>query len=146
MYGLLASGEKGLADLTHQDMRTMVCAQCHVEYYFAKTPSTDGSMANVVTLPWHEGTAVEEMEKYYDNINFSDWTHKVSKTPMLKAQHPGYEMWKTGAHGKNNVSCADCHMPYKREGGIKYTDHNIGNPMDDMDNSCMTCHRTSRTL
>ncbi|MGB6328334.1 MAG: ammonia-forming cytochrome c nitrite reductase [Halarcobacter sp.] len=141
--GLLASGEKGLKDVTHQDMRTMVCAQCHVEYYFKKTPLADGGKAAVVTLPWSEGTSVEDMEKYYDNINFKDWTHKISKTPMLKAQHPGYEMWKTGAHGKNNVSCADCHMPYKREGGVKYTDHNIGNPLENMDNSCMTCHRTS---
>jgi len=140
---LKASGEKGLDDLTHQDMRTMVCAQCHVEYYFKKTPLADGKKAAVVTLPWANGTSVEDMEKYYDDMNFKDWTHKISKTPMLKAQHPGYEMWKTGAHGKNNVSCADCHMPYKREGGIKYTDHHVANPLDNMDNSCMTCHRTS---
>lgn len=34
---------------------------------------------------------VENMEKYYDNIAFSDWTNSLSKTPMLKAQHPEYE-------------------------------------------------------
>lgn len=27
-----------LATATQQDMRTLVCAQCHVEYYFKKTP------------------------------------------------------------------------------------------------------------
>ncbi|WP_419774076.1 ammonia-forming cytochrome c nitrite reductase [Halarcobacter sp.] len=141
--GLKAAGEKSLAEATQQDMRSMVCAQCHVEYYFSKTPLADGKKAAVVTLPWAEGTLVEEMEKYYDNMEFKDWTHKVSKTPMLKAQHPGWEMWKTGAHGKNNVSCADCHMPYVQEGGIKYTDHNIGNPLENMDKSCMNCHRVS---
>ncbi len=141
--GLKAAGETSLADAKHQDMRSLVCAQCHVEYYFDKQENPKGGKAAVVTLPWSEGTSVEDMEKYYDNIDFKDWTHKVSKTPMLKAQHPGWEMWKTGAHGKNNVSCADCHMPYKSEGGIKYTDHNIGNPLDNMEYSCMNCHRTS---
>ena len=141
--GLKAEGKTSLADATQQDMRTMVCAQCHVEYYFKKTKLANGKKAAVVTLPWGEGTSVEDMEKYYDNMEFKDWTHKISKTPMLKAQHPGYEMWKTGAHGRNNVSCADCHMPYTQEGGIKYTDHNIGNPLENMDKTCMNCHRVS---
>ncbi len=141
--GLKAAKKKSLAEASQQDMRSLVCAQCHVEYYFAKTPLDNGKTAGVVTLPWGEGTLVEDMEKYYDNLQFKDWTHKISKTPMLKAQHPGWEMWETGAHGKNNVSCADCHMPYVQEGGIKYTSHNIGNPLENMDKSCMNCHRVS---
>lgn len=136
-------GSLKMEDVTHQDMRTLVCAQCHVEYYFDKQPNPKGGKAAVVTLPWSKGTSVDAMEEYYDEKGFKDWTHKVSKTPMLKAQHPGYEMWKTGAHGKNGVSCADCHMPYKQEGGIKYTDHKIGNPLDNMEQTCMNCHRVS---
>ncbi|MCG3696176.1 ammonia-forming cytochrome c nitrite reductase [Aliarcobacter butzleri] len=132
-----------LATATQQDMRTLVCAQCHVEYYFKKTPLENGKTAMAVTLPWANGTTVEDMEKYYDTIEFSDWVHQVSKTPMIKAQHPEYETWKTGAHGRNNVSCADCHMPYTQEGGIKYTDHKIGNPLENMDKTCMNCHRVS---
>ena len=141
--GLKAQGSKTTLDnATQQDMRSMVCAQCHVEYYFQKTPLKDGKTAAVVTLPWKKGTNVDDMEKYYDEIQFSDWVHPISKTPMIKAQHPEYETWKTGVHGKNNVSCADCHMPYKQEGGVKYTDHKIGNPLEHMDNTCMNCHRT----
>ncbi len=136
-------GSLKMKDATHQDMRTLVCAQCHVEYYFDKIPNPKGGKAGVVTLPWSKGQSVEDMEEYYDEREFKDWTHKISKTPMLKAQHPGYEMWKTGAHGKNGVSCADCHMPYKQEGGIKYTDHKIGNPLENMEQSCMNCHRVS---
>ncbi len=139
-----AEGSLKAADATHQDMRTLVCAQCHSEYYFKPTEWTDKNgekkVAKVVTFPWANGLAVEDMEKYYDDINFVDWTHKVSKTPMLKAQHPGYEIYKTGAHGLNNVSCADCHMPYVREGGVKYSSHNVGNPMDNMANTCLNCH------
>jgi len=80
------------------------------------------------------------MEKYYDDRGFVDWTNKVSKTPMLKAQHPGYEMYKTGVHGLNDVACADCHMPYVREGGVKYSSHNVSSPLDHMANTCLNCH------
>ncbi len=138
-------GSLKTADATHQDMRTLVCAQCHSEYYFKPTKWTDKDgnekVAKVVTLPWKNGLSVEAMEKYYDDISFVDWTHKISKTPMLKAQHPGYEIYKTGTHGLNGVSCADCHMPYVREGGVKYSSHNVGSPFDNIANTCLSCHR-----
>lgn len=136
-----------LSKITHQDMRSLVCAQCHSEYYFKKTEWTDKQgnekTAAVVTFPWDDGMSAEAMEEYYDERNFKDWTHKISKTPMLKAQHPGYEMYKTGIHAKRNVACADCHMPYKREGGIKYSDHHIQSPMDNIADTCLNCHRES---
>lgn len=138
-------GSLPAAKATHHDKRSLVCAQCHSEYYFKKTPWTDKDgtekTAAVVTFPWDNGLKVEDMEAYYDERDFKDWTHKVSKTPMLKAQHPGYEIFKTGAHGLNNVSCADCHMPYTREGGVKYSSHTVGSPLDNMGTTCMNCHR-----
>ena len=85
----------------------------------------------------------EEMEKYYNERNFADWTHKISKTPMLKAQHPGYEIYRTGIHARRNVACADCHMPYKQEGAIKFTDHHIRSPLDNIAHTCLACHRES---
>jgi len=143
---LEASGTK-LDEITHQEMRSLVCAQCHVEYYFKKTEYKDKAgkdqVAAVVTLPWAEGLNVEGIEKYYDSYGFSDWTHKISKTPMLKAQHPGYELYKTGIHARRGVACADCHMPYVREGAVKYSDHHIANPLDNIANTCLTCHRES---
>lgn len=145
--GLEAAGLKKFEDSTHQEKRSLVCAQCHVEYYFKKTDWTDAKgvakTAMVVTLPYKEGLTTENMEKYYDDINFSDWTHGISKTPMLKAQHPDWELWRTGIHGQKGVSCADCHMPYTQEGAVKYSDHQIGSPLANMDKSCMNCHRES---
>ncbi|MFH1216681.1 MAG: ammonia-forming cytochrome c nitrite reductase [Pseudomonadota bacterium] len=139
-----AEGSLKAADATHQQMRSLVCAQCHAEYYFKPTEWTDNSgqkkEAKVVTFPWANGFAVEDMEKYYDDIKFVDWTHQVSKTPMLKAQHPGYELYKTGIHAQNDVACADCHMPYVREGGVKYSSHNVGSPLDNLQNTCLNCH------
>lgn len=145
--GLQAAGMKTFEESTHQEKRSLVCAQCHVEYYFKKTDWTDAKgnakTAMVVTLPYDNGLTIEGMEKYYDDINFSDWTNSISKTPMIKAQHPDYEFWKTGIHGQKGVSCADCHMPYTQEGSVKYSDHQIQSPLKTMDKSCMNCHRES---
>ena len=144
--GLVASGVK-LDQITHDEMRSLACAQCHVEYYFKKTPWTDkdgkDKVAGVVTLPWANGLSAEAMEKYYDDMNFKDWTHKISKAPMLKAQHPGYEMYKTGIHAKSGVSCADCHMPKKSKDGQEFSDHNFQSPLNDMSNICFDCHDQS---
>jgi nitrite reductase (cytochrome c-552) len=132
---------KDITESTHQEMRTLVCAQCHVEYYFNKKEPFEG--VPYLTFPWDKGTTVEAVEAYYDEINFSDWTHKLSKAPMLKAQHPGYEIFQTGIHARRGVSCADCHMPYKSEGGVKFTDHKIQSPLNNIANSCQVCHRES---
>ena len=129
---------KNIEDATHQEMRSLVCAQCHVEYYFDKKKVKG---ANYLTLPWDKGMDVEAMEEYYDEIEFKDWTHKLSKAPMLKAQHPGYEVYLKGIHADRGVSCADCHMPYKSEGGQKFTDHHIQSPLNNVANSCQVCHR-----
>lgn len=144
--GLEASGVK-LDEITNNDMRSLACAQCHVEYYFKKTPWTDKEgnkkTAAVVTLPWAKGLSAEAMEEYYDEINFKDWVHKISKTPMLKAQHPGYELYKTGIHARNDVSCADCHMPSKNKDGKTYSDHNLQSPLNDIGDTCLNCHEQS---
>ncbi|WP_158849363.1 ammonia-forming cytochrome c nitrite reductase [Algibacter sp. L1A34] len=131
---------KDINQATHQEMRSLVCAQCHVEYYFdKKIPGKEG--VPYLKLPWENGMSVEAMEEYYDAIEFSDWTHKLSRAPMLKAQHPGYETYLTGVHADRGVSCADCHMPYKSEGGQKFTDHHIQSPLNNVSNACQVCHR-----
>lgn len=116
------------------DQQSQICGQCHVEYYFT-------GPTKAVKFPWDKGVSVEKMEEYYDSINFKDWTHGLSKAPMLKAQHPGYETWSMGIHGKNNVACVDCHMPKvtNKEGKV-YTDHKVGNPFDRFEDTCAQCH------
>ncbi len=123
-------------EATHQEMRSLVCAQCHVEYYFK-------GEGNYLTFPWDEGFAAEDMEYYFDQVQHVDWVHGLSKAPMLKAQHPDYELYMTGIHAQRGVSCADCHMPYKREGGIKFTHHHLQSPLNDVSGSCQVCHRES---
>lgn len=143
--GLAAAGMPTFTEATHQQKRSLVCAQCHSEYYFSQVVWTDDSgkarKSGIVTFPWDNGLTAEAMEEYYDNLNFKDWTHKISKAPMLKAQHPGFEIFQSGIHAQKGVACADCHMPYKQEGGIKYTDHHVTSPLENMDRTCMVCHR-----
>ena len=134
---------KDITKSSHNDMRSLVCAQCHVEYYFNKNLPEKKGIPYLV-FPWDEGQTVEDMEAYYDNIEHVDWVHKLSKAPMLKAQHPGYEVFKMGIHGKRGVSCSDCHMPYKTEGGQKFTDHHIQSPLNNVANSCQVCHREEK--
>jgi len=129
---------KDITLATHQEMRSLVCAQCHVEYYFNKK-LIDG--VNYLVYPWDKGFSAEAMEAYYDEMEFSDWTHGLSKAPMLKGQHPGYEVYLTGVHADRGVACADCHMTYKSEGGQKFTDHKIQSPLNNVANSCQVCHR-----
>jgi nitrite reductase (cytochrome c-552) len=130
-----AARGKNIDEATHQEMRSLVCAQCHVEYYFKDK--------TYLALPWAKGTTVEDMLAYYDETGFTDYTHAVSKAPILKAQHPDYELYSTGVHAYRNISCADCHMPYHTEGGVKFTDHHVQSPLLAVERSCAVCHRWS---
>lgn len=118
---------------TRQEMRSFVCGQCHVEYYFA-------GEKKLVTYPWAKGLKVEEIEATYDEIQFSDWKHAETGAPVLKAQHPEFEMWNQGIHARSGVACADCHMPYMRQGAIKISDHHVRSPLLNVERACLTCH------
>jgi len=121
-------------DATRQELRSYVCAQCHVEYYFKGDEKR-------LTFPWHKGNKVENMIEYYDEVGFKDWTHAETGAPVLKAQHPEFEMWSQGIHAKSGVSCADCHMPYTRVGAHKVSDHHIRSPLLNVNKACQTCHK-----
>jgi nitrite reductase (cytochrome c-552) len=121
---------------TRQEMRTYVCAQCHVEYYFA-------GENKLLTFPWKEGLKIEEMEQYYEEVGHTDWVHAETNAPMLKVQHPEFELSSTGIHARSGVACADCHMPYVREGSLKVSDHWIRSPLTNLNQACQTCHRVS---
>ena len=132
------------------EMRSLVCAQCHIEYYF-------DSYTKHILFPWDFGLTVEDMEKFYDRPTFTvpgkdgpvsnqpyfDWIHTLSKAPMIKTQHPDWEVYLLGTHGKRGVACADCHLPFKSEGGMKYSDHQIMSPLKNIAGTCGNCHRDS---
>jgi nitrite reductase (cytochrome c-552) len=125
-------------DASRQEMRSFVCGQCHVEYYCGPK----------VTLfyPWDQGLKVEQIERHYDNYRFPDghrfydWKHAETGAEVLKAQHPEFELWSQGIHARSGVACADCHMPYQREGAMKVSDHWVRSPMLNVARACQVCH------
>ena len=121
-------------DATRQEMRAFVCGQCHVEYYF-KGPEKR------LTYPWDKGLRADQILAYYEENGFKDWTHAESGAPVLKAQHPEFELWNQGVHARSGVACADCHMPYQRIGAMKVSDHHVRSPLLNMNRACQTCHR-----
>jgi nitrite reductase (cytochrome c-552) len=120
------------------EMRSFVCGQCHVEYYCSsKMP---------LEFPWSKGLKVEQIEehwnetKFKDGERFYDYKHGETGAEVLKAQHPEFELWSQGIHARSGVSCADCHMPYQRDGASKVSDHWVRSPLLNINRACQTCH------
>ncbi|HEY5732015.1 MAG TPA: ammonia-forming cytochrome c nitrite reductase subunit c552 [Anaerolineales bacterium] len=133
----LESLGKDWETFTRQEMRTVVCANCHVEYYFAGEDK-------YLTFPWADGTDVYSIIEYYEALGFKDWEYPEAGTPMLKAQHPEYEFYTEGStHYNAGVSCSDCHMPYVREGAAKYSSHDVHSPLLNPELACGQCHTDS---
>ncbi len=125
-------------DASRQEMRSFVCAQCHVEYYCGPKET--------LFFPWQNGLKVEQIEKTYnehtfpDGTPFYDWEHGETGAKVYKAQHPEFELWSQGVHARSGVGCADCHMPYERQGAMKVSSHWVRSPLLNINNACQTCH------
>lgn len=126
-------------DASRLEMRSYVCGQCHVEYYC--------SSGMKLTFPWGKGLTADGIEEFWnettfeDGTRFYDYKHEESGAEVLKAQHPEFELWSQGLHARSGVSCADCHMPYMREGASKISDHWVRSPLLNINRACQTCHR-----
>ena len=130
-------------EASRTEMRSYVCGQCHVEYYCAvKMP---------LTFPWGKGLRAQDVEafwnetKFEDGSRFMDYKHAESGAPILKAQHPEFELWSQGIHARSGVACADCHMPYMRDGATKVSDHWVRSPLLNINRACQACHHMSES-
>jgi len=127
------------ADASRNELRSFVCGQCHVEYYCGSKMT--------LTFPWGKGLRADDIEAFWDETKFPngeafvDFPHAETGAPLLKAQHPEFELWNQGIHARSGVSCADCHMPYMREGATKVSDHWVRSPLLNVNRACQTCHR-----
>jgi len=129
------------ADARRGEMRSFVCGQCHVEYYCStKMP---------LEFPWSKGLKADQIEAHWDarafpdGSRFLDYKHAETGAEILKAQHPEFELWSEGIHARSGVSCADCHMPYMRDGATKVSDHWVRSPLLNVNRACQTCHHAS---
>jgi nitrite reductase (cytochrome c-552) len=126
-------------DASRGELRSFVCTQCHIEYYC--------STSMPLTAPWGKGLAVEQIETFWNETKlptgerFYDYKHAETGAPILKAQHPEFEVWSQGVHARSGVACADCHMPYARDGATKVSDHWVRSPLLDVNRACQPCHK-----
>jgi nitrite reductase (cytochrome c-552) len=125
---------KDLNKISHQEMRSLVCAQCHVTYYFEPE-------SKKLVFPWDKGVKAEEILAYFDEKNFDEWTHPIAGSQLVKARHAEYESFLDSTHESTGLACADCHMPYVKIGNTKISSHDWRSPMDNVEASCTVCHR-----
>mgnify|MGYP001137368807 CR=1 FL=1 len=128
--------EEGLSYLEDEhDMKNLICAQCHIEYYLA--PDT-----KKVTVPWKHGTGVAGIEETFIEWNHVDWVHPQTGGELYKVQHPEFETYLGSLHNRMNVTCVDCHMPeMTNEAGGNFHSHHWTSPLKYVEASCLGCHR-----
>jgi len=139
----LAEIDKNPDEMTRQEMRSAVCAQCHVTY---NIPKDETGRSVGVYFPWQksrEGAITIEniIAQIRSDPSVLEWTQKVTGFKMAFIRHPEYEFWTRGStHFKAGASCADCHMPYTVAGVYKISDHRVMSPVDAEMKACRQCH------
>lgn len=128
---------RDLSKISNQEMRSLVCAQCHVTYYFLPE-------SKKLTFPWDKGVKADEILAYYDENNFTEWVHPIAGSGLVKARHAEYETFLGSTHESAGLACADCHMPYTRVGNVKISSHDWSSPLNNIEQSCTTCHRNGK--
>ena len=62
-------------------MRSFVCGQCHVEYYFKGDDKR-------LTYPWAKGLKVDEIARLLRRGGFKDWVHAKTGAPRAQGAAP----------------------------------------------------------
>jgi len=134
----------GKDEFTRQEQRMLACAQCHITYYVPRTP--DKKVAGDVTLPWTGAKwgniSIEGIIKdLLTDTKRIEWKQKVTGFDMPFIRHPEFELFTKGStHFNAGLSCPDCHMPYRRSGSYKISDHNVTSPVKMDFIACAQCH------
>ena len=131
------------AKLTRQDLRSVVCAQCHVTYSIPK----NAEMQSVgLYFPWHNGkwgniTVEGVIKKLRSSDAYREWKQTVTGFKLAFIRHPEFEFFSNGSvHWRAGAACADCHMPYLKIGLHKVSDHRVTSPLKNDMKACVQCH------
>ncbi|HAT73058.1 MAG TPA: ammonia-forming cytochrome c nitrite reductase subunit c552 [Elusimicrobia bacterium] len=129
--------------LSNQEMRSLVCAQCHVTYVIPK----DKEMHSTgVFFPWQNSKygqiSIEDIiKRIKSDPAHLEWTQAVTGFKLGFLRHPEFELFSNeSTHWKAGLACADCHMPYTRSGSKKISDHRIMSPLKKDMKACIQCH------
>jgi nitrite reductase (cytochrome c-552) len=129
--------------LSRQEMRSAVCAQCHVTYSIAK----DKDMHSIdLYFPWQGSkwgdiTIENIIKKLRSDDSYREWKQTVTGFKLAFIRHPEFELFSNHSiHWKAGAACADCHMPYTRVGVHKISDHRVMSPLKNDMRACAQCH------
>ncbi len=132
--------------LTRQEMRSIVCAQCHVTYNIIK----DQDMKSVgLFFPWQGSkmgniTIENIIKKMRSDPSYLEWKQVVTGFKLLFIRHPEFELFTNNSvHWKAGTACADCHMPYTKIGAYKVSNHRVTSPLKTDLRACVQCHSES---
>lgn len=134
------------AKLTRQEMRSVVCAQCHVTYNITK--DKEGKSVGLY-FPWQGSkwgniTVENIIKQIRGDETIKEWTQKVTGYKMPFMRHAEFELFTLNSvHWKAGAACADCHMPYTKVGAYKVSDHRVTSPLKNDMKACMQCHTES---
>lgn len=137
----------GKAELSHQDKRNLVCAQCHITYYVPRDKNR--KVAGDIQPPWTNSRwgsiPIENIiEDLLSDESRIEWVQSVTGFPLPYIRHPEFELYSNGSvHWQAGVSCTDCHMPYSRVGANKISDHDVTSPLKADMRACRQCHTES---
>lgn len=144
---------KGLAELgvaggqlTRQDKRSLVCAQCHVTY---SVPKDTQMKSTDVVFPWQGSSwghiTIEQIIKVLrEHPEYGEWTQKVTGFKLAFIRHPEFELFSNDSvHWQAGATCSDCHMPTIKVGGREIADHRIMSPLKNDLQACRQCHTES---
>jgi len=129
--------------LSRQEMRSVVCSQCHVTYNIKK----NSDMQSVgILFPWQNSklgniTIEDIIKKIRFDDSLKEWKQTVTGFKLAFIRHPEFEFFSNNSvHWKAGAACADCHMPYTKVGVHKVSDHRVMSPLKNDMKACMQCH------
>ncbi len=130
-------------NIPHQHMRSLVCAQCHVTYV---VPRDNDMKPTGLFFPWKDSKlgniSIENIIKVLrSDPAYREWKQALTGFKLAYIRHPEYEFFSNNSvHWNAGVACADCHMPYKKVGGFKVSEHRIMSPLKNDMRACLQCH------
>jgi len=134
---------KDVNTLSRQELRSAVCAQCHVTYNINK--DAEGKSIGLF-FPWQNSkwgaiTVEDIIKKIRSDETVKEWKQNVTGFKMGFIRHPEFEFFtNNSSHFKAGASCADCHMPYTKAGVYKISDHRVMSPIQNEMRACQQCH------
>lgn len=131
------------AKLSRQEMRAVVCAQCHVTYSIPKDKEmhSTGLYFPWQGSKWGEITVENIIKKLRSDESYKEWKQTVTGFKLAFIRHPEFELFSNrSVHWKAGLACADCHMPYTKVGVHKVSDHRVMSPLKNDLKACAQCH------